>query len=113
MKFTREFKKVAKLDGRLVYRRQQLVPVPMKIRSFTGKLTNPPTEPREHTVELQLNGIAIWQFAFTDATSLVFVFAKPLLVKRGQNEFRVVVTGFAPAEEIEGIVEIDLAASIF
>ena len=113
MKFIRNFKRVAKLDGRLVYRRPQLLPVPVKLRSLVGTLKNPPDPPREHSVELQLNRKLIWRLTFTDATGINHVFAKPLVLKRGQSEFRVVITGFAPAEEIEGSVEIDVAASIF
>lgn len=112
MKLRREFVKKAHPNGNLVYRRQQNLLFPIRLRSIAVEWCNATRQKREHHMALTKNGEPLGELDFVGDEPALLKFSKPLAIPRGMIEFRVVCTGFQPDERIDGVVTVDVTGKI-
>lgn len=113
MKLTREVTKVTHDNGSLVYRRQQTMPLAVKIREMSATLRSASADVRQHSVKIDYNGTTVVQQLILSDQKLVQHFDPPLTVARGTAEFKVVCTGFDPETPVTATIGMDFSIALF
>ena len=113
MKITREVTKVTHDNGSLVYRRQQTLPLAVKIRELSASIKQGAPEVRQHSIKIDYNGTAIVQQLFTSDQKMTQVFDPPLTLSRGSAEFKVVCTGFDSEVPVTAAISMDFSIALF
>ena len=113
MKFSKQFAKVAREDGVVRWRREQALPLGVKLNALAITLAETAPQPRPHRLAVSLDGVELFEETIVGGETYICKLEKPLPVPRGAHEILTLCDGFAPMEPVAVTIEADVSMSLF